>query len=361
MIIYRYFIKEILFTLIAVTTVLFLIFLSNRFVRLLADAAAGTLPPEIIFVLVALKGVGALMVLVPLALFLAVLLAFGRFYKDNEMTALAASGIGPTVLLKSVLFLSLAATVVVAAISLYLAPWAFRESVKIEMRAQASADFTGIASGRFKEFAENGLIFYAENLSEDRRTMERVFVHWERNGLTNMITSNTAYQHLDEATGDRFLVLIDGERYEGVPGRADFKIIKFREHGIRIQKSGGKASNSSLPARPTYELIGAEDNDSIAELQWRIATPISTLLLALLAVPMSRTGPREGRYGKLLTAIFVYITYSNLMGVARAWLEQGVTPAVIGLWWVHGLLIIALLIMLSRQQGLTRSWFARNP
>lgn len=343
-------------TLMAVTLILFLIYLSNRLVRFLAEAAAGNLPAEVLVVLLALKGVGALVMLVPLALYLSILITMGRLYKDHEIVALKASGVGEVQIIKHVSLLALLGAILVGGLSLYIAPWAYHQSVEIEARASAAADFVGISSGRFKEFTNSGLIFYAQDISSDRKSMENVFIYSERDSRINIVSAKTARQQINPTTGERFLVLLNGHRYEGAPGAADINVVQYAEHGVRLEEPASGAGGSPPSARATEELMHASDVKSKAELQWRLAAPVSTFLLALLAVPLSRANPREGRYAKLLSAILLYLIYSNLMAVAQAWYEQGLIPEALGLWWVHGLLIVLLMVLLAKQSGITRQF-----
>lgn len=347
LIIRRFILKEVTLTLLAVTIVLFLIYLSNRFIRFLADAAAGNLPVEVLAVLLALKGVGSLVVLLPLALFLAILITLGRLYKDHEMVVLMASGVGETQILKHIFILAVLSAFAVGALSLYVAPWAHRQGAQIEAQATAAADFTGIGAGRFKEFGD-GLIFYAEQISADKSAMENVFIYTQGDSRINILSAKSAYQKIDEATGERFLVLRDGQRYEAAPGVADVNVMRYQEHGVRLESQDNSTAGSPLSARTTQELMQATDTISKAELQWRFAAPLSALLLALLAVPLSRANPREGRYAKLLAAILLYLVYSNLIAVAQAWYAQGLVPAAIGLWWVHGLLIALMGVLMFK-------------
>ncbi len=358
MIIQRYLLKEIVVNWIAVTAVLFLIYISNRFIRYLADAAAGSLPADVVLILLALKSLTSLPILLPLALYLAVLLALGRFYKDSEMTALAACGVGLSGVLRAVAGLSLVVTLAMLALSLYAAPWAQQKARQVEAQAQASADFSGIASGRFKESRSGDFVFYTERISADRKVMENVFAHQERDGITNLLAADKAYQTIDKESGDRFVVFADGYRYEGVPGDADFKIVQYKEHGVRIQRRQATTTSTRLAARPTEALWRSTNRDEIAELHWRFAMPLSTLFLTILAVMLSRTDPRQGRFAKLFSAILVYLIYNNLMGVGRSWLEQGVVPAGFGLWWVHGLLFVLFSVLWVKQLGLR--WTARR-
>ena len=148
------------------------------------------------------------------------------------------------------------------------------------------------------------------------------------------------------------MVLYDGQRLEGIPGTTDFRILTFAEHGIPIRTSSLPSRSDEPATRATAELIGSTDPLEIAELQWRISTPVAAILLTILAVPLAKVNPRHGRYGKLLVGILVYIVYANLLGAARVWLEHGRVPSALGLWWVHGLLFLLAAVLLAFQANL---------
>ena len=330
---------------------LLVIYISNRFIRFLSDAEAGTLAADAVLQLLLLKSVNAMVLILPLALYLAIMLALGRLYKDGEMTALAACGIGPARLLKNILIFAVVFSAGVMAVSTYVGPWAEEKSSQLLDQVAASADLKGIAPGNFKETNDGKLVFYIEKLNQNKNVMNNVFIHSEIQGKQGIMIASIARYHIDPKTGDRFVVLMDGYRYEGTPGNADFKIVQYKEHAIRVEEKAVVRSQRKLAATPTAGLWISDVLAEKAELQWRMAMPIATILLALLAVPLSRTNPRQGRYGKLFVGILVYVIYSNLLGVGRAWIERGVMPAQLGLWWVHGLLLIGVIIFMAQQSG----------
>ena len=357
MLIHRYINKEVALVFTAVTSVLLLIFLSNRFIRYLSVAASGNLPTETVFTLLALKSVTSLPVLLPLGFYLAVLIALGRLYRDSEMTALAACGISVRNVIRGLLKLTMLVVVAVFGISTFVAPWAERKSEELRKDAEASADLVGIASGRFKEIGGGRMVFYTEKLSRNQRDMENIFAQSENNGESSVLTARSASQEVNLITGDRFMIFRDGYRYDGVPGTANFKIIRFAEHGVLIERPENSDKSVDMLDRTTAELWNEPHLRARAELQWRFAMPVSALLLMFLAVVLSRADPRQGRFAKLFVAILVYVVYSNLMGVAQSWMEHGKTSPEIGLWWVHGLLVALFIGLWIRQAGWRWTWF----
>ncbi len=352
MIIERYLLKDIVLALLAITLVLTVIYVGNRFVLFLTSAAVAGVKAHVIFTLLLLKTAGAMVVVLPMALYLAVLFVFGRLYRDSEMTALTACGVSMGRIVRTILLFALAFAAVVAFVSLYIKPWAEEQSYKILDKLEASAEIRGIASGRFTESAHGDGVFYVERVTADRKHMSNVFVRYRQKGRPVVLTAKRAYQKVNAATGDRYMVLVDGHRYEGEPGAPDFRMVQFRQHTILVKPRPVVASVRESWALPTAQLWTSGGSVDTAELQWRLSMPLSALVLSMLGLVLSRTGPRQGRFGKLFYAILVYIIYSNLLAVAQTWLKEGATPAWVGLWWVHGLFILGVLILFARHYGI---------
>ena len=352
MIVSRYLLREILLALFAVTGVLYVIYVSNRLIRFFSDSESGGLPTAVIPQLLALKSVSNLMMLLPLAFFIAVLIALGRFYKDNEMVALAACGVGVGRLQRTILWLAFGFAGVVAALSLYAGPLAEEFSYRIQDQVKAEPSVTKIAAGRFRELHHGQMVFYVENMSDDHQTLQNVFVKTQRNGVMNVVTAARGHVQTESNSGDSYLTLEDGYRYEGQPGDSQFKIIHFAKHGILLEEQRVTPTARNMAASPTPALWGNPGRYEEAELQWRFAMPLATLLLAALAVPLSRTSPRQGRFAKLFIAVVIYAIYMNFLAVARSWVEHGVISAGMGLWWVHGALLGVIIFMTIFHSGM---------
>jgi lipopolysaccharide export system permease protein len=161
---------------------------------------------------------------------------------------------------------------------------------------------------------------------------------------------------VDPSTGDIAFVLRDGRRYEGVPGTNEFLVVEFDEGRIPIRPKDKEEAAESVLSKPTAALFESRLPADRAEFEWRLSYPISVLVLALLAVPLSRSAPREGRYAKVGIGLLSYIVYANVLLIARSWVEQRVTPEWVGLWWVHAIAAAFALLLLVRQSG----FFARS-
>lgn len=361
MVIHRYLTREVTAALTATFVLLMLIFVSTTFVRILADAAEGDYPGDVVFSLFGLKVLSNLALVLPLSFFLAVLIALGRLYKDSEMAAMAACGIGPGRILKVIFWEGFAVAAVVAGLVLYLSPWAAARHQQVLDEVSARPAIENVVAGRFNQAGEGEHLFYVESISDDRRNMKNVFVQSRQPEGPVLLTARRGHQETDRETGYRYLVLEDGYRYEGRPGRADYKVVEFERHRFRLQRPEVDYSSLRDKARPTKALWQSGSPDDTAEFQRRLSVVISTLLMGLLAVPLSRTNPRQGRYARLFVGVMIYLVYNNLVTVAEAWVAKGKVAPAVGVWWVHGLILLLTAGLLFKQSGGLARLLHREP
>ena len=329
-----------------VAGLLFLIYSSEKFVDYLADAAAGKISSSLVFELLWLKLVSVLPKLLPVTIFLAVILTYSRLVSDNEMAVLSASGMSKLEQLKIVFLLVAPVCIFVAGISFFVAPWAEVRLQELKTQARQEADITGIAAGQFKEFSKGNRVVYVESLSDDKTSMENIFLQVRQHGKLGVLTSDRATFELDEESGNRYIIFEDGRRYVGVPGGLDYKITEFKTYAILVEANEAalKAANR-LGSIPTSILLFSDVPSHKAELQWRVSSVFSCMLLSLLAVLLSQLPIGEKRYALIFISMLIYFIYSNLLGVSKSLLKHDEIPSIIGLWWVHVLLIIAMLVL----------------
>ncbi len=336
----------------AVVVVLLLIFTTRHFVLFLADAASGKISSEIVFNLLALRTVTSLSVILPFGLYIAVLLAFGRLYKDSEMTALAACGVGPVRVIRTVFLVAMGCSVLVVAFSFWATPWAHEKVFQVREQAQAATPFATVSAGQFSSIGNGGQVFYVEKLNEDRTRLEDVFVQSQTtDGRLDVFSARSGHQYVDPKTHARYLVLVDGYRYLGSPGSADFTIQQFEKNAMRLEQQDVVPLHRTRWATPTLYLWYSNNLLDQADFNGRFSMPLATILLAVLAVLLSRTSPRQGRFAKLFIAILVFITYYNTLGVAQSWVARGEVPIQVGVWWVHICLLMVMATIAIKYWG----------
>ncbi len=342
MIIQRYLFREVFQTFLAVLAILVLVYLSHRFVSYLADAAAGAVSSDLIFELLILKGLENVGTLLPLAFYVATLLALGRLYKDSEVVAMIAGGIGLPKLAQAVFWTSIALAAVALVLTLYVAPLVATLQQETLARAREESEITGLYPGRFKVFPSGEQTVYVQQIAPDRRSMHNVFVQTRKRNRDEILVADSAYQRIEGVDARRYIVLENGHRYTGTPGEVDFVITQFETHAILLDRGKPQPEFQKHGTFSTMELIGSDDRALKAELQWRLSLPITLVVLAMLAVPLARTSPRQGKYAKLFTALAIYFAYNNAIGVFQKFVERGDLPPAVGVWPVHGVMALVV-------------------
>ncbi|SFM50054.1 LPS export ABC transporter permease LptF [Marinobacter zhejiangensis] len=339
-IVFRYLTRQVMVSMLAVSGVLLMVFMSGRFIKYLADAAAGKISGDVLFLIMAYRFPGFLELILPLGFFIGILLAYGRMYLESEMTVLYACGVSDRQVLAQTLIGSLLVMLVVGFMSLYLSPWGMKQVEGIFNEQRNATEFELLAPGRFQTLSSGGRVTYTEALSDDKRKLFGVFIaEFNRGqpGLT-VITADVGSQLVDENTGSRFLVLEGGSRYQGAPGRLDYQVTTFDAYGLKVE-GGDARERRDEEALSTLELLESDDPKDRALLHWRLSLPLIVPIVTLLAVRLSRVNPRQGRFFHLLPAMLVYILYLGLLIVARDALEDGKVPEWIGMLWVHALFL----------------------
>lgn len=352
MIIARYLIKEIAQTLFGVSLVLMIIGLSGQLVSVFSDVAAGILSVNTVMIVLGLKSLKMLLVILPLSLYLSVLMTLSRLYQSNEMAAISACGISQTHIMRIVLSFAFLFAIIVGIFSLQIAPWADGLKQQIDTAAENSTEMEGLVAGRFRETSSGVGVNYVEEINKDRTQMGNVFVQQSlKNNTELVIRAKKGNRETHPETGDRFMVLESGVRYEGVPGQLDYTVVEFERHGVRIRESNSKMKQVKQSAIPTLELVKNKTLVNQAELHSRLAPILLCLLFAALAVPLSQTSPRQGRYARLGFGLLVYIVFTNLISVGKSWIVTAKVPASVGLWWVHGIMLLLVILLVLQQLG----------
>ena len=360
MIIARYLIKEIAQTLFGVSLVLMLIGLSGQLVGVFADVTAGNLSLNTVMIVLGLKSLSMFMIILPLSLFLAVLMTLSRLYQNNEMAAISACGISQLYILRIVLSFAVLFAIIVGILSFQVSPWASAEQQKISADAEKASELEGMSAGRFRESAAGEGVMYVESMNEQHSHMQNIFIQNKLKDNTELvIRAKQGAREENKQTGDRFMVLENGVRYEKKPGELNSMVIVFERHGVRIHEQPEARIAVKQTSIPTLELLKLNAPVYKAELHSRIAPVMLCLLLAALAVPLSQTSPRQGRYLRLGFGFVVYIVFTNLINIGKTWILAGTVPAALGLWWVH-LVMLGLLIFLLMQQTGFRYLLQRN-
>lgn len=356
MIIFRYLAKEVLLTLSAVSAVLLVIIMSGRFIKYLAQAAQGMLDPGVLLLIMGYRIPGFLQLILPLGLFLGILLAYGRLYLDSEITVLTATGVSQQRLMLYTLAPATLVALLSALLSFSLTPQGVREVATILQQQDALTEFDTLVPGRFQSMKGGSRVTYTEELSNGREQLQGVFISEQQVGNKarrgsktdagiSVLAAQSGHQVVQE-DGSRYLILEDGYRYDGQPGAADYRMIKYDTYAILLPKPSVDLAVSDRESMTTSELWDSPQQRMKTELHWRISMPVLAFIVTLLAVPLAKVNPRQGRFFKLLPAIFLYMAYLGLLIASRDALDKGRIPNVLGMWPVHALFLLIGLLLL---------------
>ncbi|HCU04857.1 MAG TPA: LPS export ABC transporter permease LptF [Coxiellaceae bacterium] len=356
-----YLMREVFYTMIAMTTLLVFVFIFNRLVRYLSYVASGKYAFHLLFHLVGLELPILFGLLLPLGLYLSVFLSYGRLYADSELTVLFACGFTRRQLLEVTLFFSTILMVAVAILILYVGPIVSKQRDQLMDLADTKTALSALVPGRFQA-TPNGLhVFYVEKVPPQHpNKMENIFIadfvaasadptkhevpHWD------IVSAQQGEETIDPTSKATYMVASQGNRYSGMPGNRDFEVTQFSRYGVKLDTPTVSGRNEGEEVIPTIELARDifKKPNYMAEFQWRISLPISVIILAMIGVALSYVRPRQGRFAKLVPAVLIYVFYANMLFVSRSWLENGQVPWWIGTWWAHLLMLSFAIILLKR-------------
>ena len=353
MIFHRALLREFAQLATAVFLSLFLIAITTRLVRLLGQAAGGKIPTDAVVAFLGFFALNALPVLLSLTLFVTVLLTVTRSYRDSEMVIWFNAGLSLAAWVRPVLTFALPLVALIATLSMVIAPWAVRMSEQYRSRVDARDDVARVEPGVFGESRSRDRVFFVESAGSTPGEVRNVFVNSVQHGRTGVMFSRKGLVET-APNGDRFIVMLDGRRYEGVPGEADYRVMEFERYEARVESAAGEEPVPTHKSLSTLALLQNPTHANRGELVWRIGIPLSALLLALLAIPMSFVNPRAGRSVNLLFALLAYLVYQNLLSVSQARVALGRLDFALGWWLVHAVVLAALLVLFAQRMTLLR-------
>jgi lipopolysaccharide export system permease protein len=334
-----------------VFTVLLAIIVISQLIRLLGEAVIGRVAVDGVLALLGFSAMNYFPVLLSISLFISILLTLSRCYRDSEMVVWFSSGVGLTHWIRPVLWYALPIVTVIALLSLVLTPWALLKADEYKNKLESRDDATMATPGVFRESKQADRVYFVENIDSGSNRVSNIFVQSEQNGKTSIMVAKQALQQTTPG-GERFLVLLNGTRYEGVPGQRDYNIVEFERYSMRIDSVPIKPSAPQARTMTVPELLQQPTSWNLAEFDWRIGLPVSALILALLSIPLSYVNPRAGRSLNLVVALVLYMLYNNLISVSNSWVGQGKLPHVVGMWGIHVLMLAITALMFYRRMTL---------
>jgi lipopolysaccharide export system permease protein len=357
LIVFRYLIGEVFKSQLAVFLILITIILSQRFVVTLAAASEGELPAQLVLELVALKLPQMAILILPLAAFLGVLIAYGRIYAESEMTVLHATGISEWYVARITLALSLIIALTAGGLTLYLSPWSSEQEYQLMEKVSSDPGLASLIPGRFQQTSNEKAVVFVHDISRNGETLSKVFLAQQATdeGGQHSVVYAQSGTVSEDASGAQRLVLSNGRRYAGAVDAPQYDVLEFARYDMQIREQQVEQRRRKLKSLPTAELMRQQTPEAVAEMHWRLAIPLSIPILMMLAVPLSKVNPRQGKFGRLLPALTLFLVYYILLIIGTNLLQSGKLPLALGMWWIHALaLLLATILLLQSRAGAQR-------
>lgn len=339
-----------------VLSTLLVVWLSVLLVRLLGEAANGSIGADVVLGLATFSSITALPVILAVSLFIAVLTTVTRSFRESEMVVWFASGLSLKSWVGPVLRCAVPVALLISILTLVASPWAYRQIAEYRQRYEQRSDLSKVTAGQFIETENGARVFFAAEPENSTDEMGKVVARVIDPEWLSVITASSASIETED-NGDRFLVLSHGQRYDLKPGASDFRLVDFEKYGVRLESKGGDSADRTIreraaqqiKARPTEQLLNDNSPESLSQIMWRLAMPLAALNLALLAIPLGAVNPRLGRSGDILIAGLVGLLYMNLINLSRGWIVRGQLDFGLGVWLVHAIFTALMMFMMWRK------------
>lgn len=345
----KYIFREWIWTFLAVTVVMLIVMIGVAMGEMLSDIAGGRVPSGLLWTLIGLKMPEVLGTVLPLSVFVAVIWGLGRFYRDQEMSVMRASGFRWQMMLRPLFNMLLPVFAILLVLGLYLGPAAASLTQQKLLDAFRNAAEWGLQTGTFHVLRGGDLVLYVESVDKDGRTLRNVFIQQRDDGREMIWSARKGYYWLDKETGSRYLTLESGEITEGGTETLDFGVMHFSRNDFKLPAVEEREKQEAVETKKSAAILFSDTPEDIVEIQWRVSPAIAAIVLGLLAIPLSHSAPKEGRGGRALLGILAYIVYVNTLYMCRNLLLKGDMPIYVGMWWVHALVLLVALIWLQRQ------------
>ncbi|MEH8137567.1 LPS export ABC transporter permease LptF [Gallibacterium anatis] len=356
MILTKYLIKETLKSQLAILFILLVIFLAQQLVRVLGSAVNGNVPVDVILPLLGLGMPTMAQLMLPLSLFLALLLTLGRLYSESEITVMQACGIGPNALVKVGLILSVVTAAIAAYNSLYLTPWALKKQVEVVENAKANPSASAITPGQFISSNNGNFVLFVDKVKGDQLSDIYLFQTRQVGKVKPSVIVAEQGNFSTAKDGSQTLALKNGERFEGSAVLPEFRVTHFQDYLAFLAFNPAKAEEADLDMQDSNALLKNSSANAKAELQWRISLFLAVPLMMLIAIPLSKVNPRQGRFAKIIPALLLYLIYFLLQSSLKT---AGINGKIESHYWMILVNILFLLLGIILNSATIQSKFTQ--
>ena len=353
----RYIMRNLVILFFAIMFIIGLVLFGNQFVLTVQESIERGIPIQELLPIVSFNMIRDIPMVLSLSLFLAIILTISQLYKNSEAIVMNSLGLGEKHFIVFIQPLVVVSFAIIFFLTLYAVPWSKQQKNIMEAETKNASEFSFITEGQFEQFKQGDIVFYASESktldSVGEQNMEEIFIYALDNEKSVIVLASAAIKFIDTESNSTYLRLKDGVRYQGIPNNKNVNILNFDLYDLEIvsgelQKS--VAIYTKIAGKSTLDLIKAEGLYANAELQWRLSQPISVLFLSIMGVFLGKTSPRKGKGINLLIGVLIFMLYNNGLLVAKSAIERGQLDPIIGLWGIHLLVLILLILLYQFRQ-----------
>ena len=354
----NYIMRNLVAYFFVITFIIGLVVFGNQFVLTAQESIDRGIPFQELMPLISFNMIRDVPVILVLSIFLAVIITISQLYKNSEAIVMNSIGLGDRAFLSAIKPLAIILFLFVLFLTAYAVPWAKQQKSVAEEETKNASEFSFITEGKFESFKKGDIVFYASDSTsidiDGEQNMEEIFIYASDNGNPVIVLASEATKYIDPESKSIYLRLRDGVRYQGLPSSENINILNFDSYDLEIvagevQKS--IASFTEIEEKTTLDLLKQGGLLAIAELQWRLSLPLSILILVVFAVYLGKTSPRGGKGINILIGFFVFMIYNNGLLVAKSFIENGLLSPIIGMWGIHLIAILFLILLYQFRQG----------
>ena len=354
----KYILRNLVTLFLAIIFILGLVVFGNQFVLMVQESIERGIPIQELMPLVSFNMIRDVPLILTLSLFLAIVITISRLYKNSEAIVMNSLGLGDKHFIVFIQPLVIASFLIIFFLTIYAVPWAKQQKNIMEEETRNTSEFSFITEGEFEQFKQGEIVFYTSKSKTldtvGAQNMEEIFIYASDNGKPVIVLASEAIKYIDPQSNSIYLRLKDGVRYQGIPSNKNKNILNFDLYDLEIvsgelQKS--VAIYSKIEGKSTLELLKQGGVLANAELQWRISQPITVLILSVIGVFLGKASPRSGKGINLLIGVVVFMIYYNSLLAAKSAIELGQINSILGLWVVHFLVILLLILFYKLRQG----------
>ena len=341
----------------AIFFIIGLVLFGNQFVLMVQESVERGIPLQELMPLVSFNMIRDVSLILSLSLFLAIILTISQLYKNSEAVVMNSLGLSDKHFIVFIQPLVLLSFVIIFFLTIYAVPWAMQQKNIMEEETKNASEFSFITEGAFEVFKQGKIVFYASESKPldtiEGQNMEEIFIYAFDNEKPVILLASEAKKYIDSESKSIYLRLKDGVRYQGIPGNENINILNFDWYDLEIVSGELQKSiviYTKIEGKSTLDLVKEGGRYANAELQWRLSQPITVLILSVIGVFLGKTSSRGGKGVNLLIGIIVFLLYYNGLLIAKSAIELGQMDPIIGLWGVHLLMVLLLLLLYQFRQ-----------